>query len=64
MSYTAARKEQNGSISSVVRCASLKQLREWSASNGHQIMTGRDAKRAVISGACVRLLGSDGRVRF
>ena len=62
--YTAHRTENNGQISSVVRCASLKQLREWCLNNGHVIVTGKQVKKSMDSGACVRLLGSDGRVKF
>jgi len=62
--YTAHRTENNSKISSVVRCASLKQLREWCLNNGHVIVTGRQVKKSMDSGACVRLLDSDGRVRF
>lgn len=62
--FTTQRTESNGQISSVVRCASLKQLREWSLSNGHAIVIGQKAKKAIESGACVRLLGADGRMKF
>lgn len=62
--YTAQRIEANGQTSSVVRCASLKQLREWAPANGHEIIKGSKAQDAANSGAPVRLLASDGRVRF
>jgi hypothetical protein len=62
--FTSHRIENNGQISSVVRCASLKQLREWCLTNGHVIVIGKQAKKSMDSGACVRLLGSDGRVKF
>ncbi len=62
--FTSHRIENNGQISSVVRCASLKQLREWCLNNGHGVVTGGQVKKSMNSGACVRLLGSDGRVKF
>lgn len=62
--YTAQKIEVNGAIGSVVRCASLRQLSAWAPANGHAIVTGHKAKAAANSGAPVRLLASDGRVRF
>ena len=64
MAFTSARIELNGKISSVVRCTSLTQLREWSSFNGHQIVKGHEVRRAISSGACVRMLDCNGRVTF
>lgn len=64
MTYTAQRIGSNGYTESVVHCASLKQLREWAGVNGHIVVTGSDAKKAIVSGACVRMLDCNGRVSF
>lgn len=62
--FTAIRIENNDQISSVVRCTSKKQLADWCENNGHAIVKGYQVKKAMNSGACVRLLKSDGRVSF
>lgn len=63
--FTAVRIENNDQISSVVRCASKKQLSDWCVSNGYIIVSGYNAQKILkTSGACVRLLKSDGRVGF
>lgn len=62
--FTAARTENNGQISSVVRFYTISQAREFCASNGHKLVTGYAAKAAMRAGAPVRLMHSDGKVRF
>jgi len=61
--YTAQKASTNG-VESVVRCASLAQLRDWCIVNGHVIVTGYAAEKAMRSGACVRMIRQDGRVMF
>lgn len=64
MTYTSIRTEGNGATSSVVRCASLAQLRAWAACNGHAVVKGYAVTQALRSGACVRMLDCNGRVSF
>lgn len=64
MLYTAHCQNSRGETCSVVRCASLKQLKEWCKFNGHVIIKGYKAQKVISSGACVRLLDSAGKVRF
>jgi len=64
MLYTAHCQNSRGETQSVVRCASLHQLKEWCLFNGHVIVKGYSAQKAIRSGVCVRLLDSAGKVRF
>jgi hypothetical protein len=64
MTYTASRTESNGQISSVARFTTLSQAKAWAASNGHVIVKGYAAKKAISSGAPVRMIRPDGRVDF
>jgi hypothetical protein len=61
--YTAQEITRNGIISSVVRCASLAQLKTWAAANGHKVVTGKEAQQATRNGHVIRCLCGDGRVR-
>lgn len=62
--FTTQRLENNGQISSVVRFHSIKQARDWADQNGHILVTGYAAKKALSSGAVVRIMRNDGRVGF
>lgn len=62
--FTTQRVEANGQISSVVRFNALAQAREWASQNGHILVTGYAAKKAMVSGAVVRWMRPDGRVGF
>jgi len=62
--FTAQRISTSGLVESVVLCVSLAQLRDWCAVNGHVLVTGDAAKKAMHSGACVRMLDSSGHLRF
>ena len=62
--FTTQRIESNGQISSLVRFTSLAQARGWAASNGHEVVKGYAAKKAVKSGAPVRWMRPDGRIGY
>jgi len=62
--FTTVRTEQNGQISSVVRFNSLTQAREWAPINGHVVVKGYEAKKALTAGAPVRWMRPDGKVGF
>ena len=62
--FTTQRIEPDGHISSVVRFHSLAHARGWAVMNGHAVVKGYAARKAMSSGAVVRIMGNDGRVRF
>lgn len=62
--FTTARTEQNGQVSSVVRFSSLAQAKAWAPINGHVVVKGYAAQKALKSGSPVRWMRPDGRVGF